>query len=133
MDEPNTVTGSNSTGDQQTWSVLAHASALIQFVGIPSFVGPLVVWLIRREDPVVEPHAREALNFQLSLVVYFLVGIVVAIIAAITIVGLVLTVLIIFFLIALVVAEIVFAILASIAASRGQLYRYPLNLNLIKG
>jgi uncharacterized protein len=132
MNEPG-VTEPSATSDQQTWRVLAHASALIQFIGIPSFVGPLVVWLIRRQDAVVEPHAREALNFQLSLIIYFVIGIVVAIIAAITIVGLVLTVLIIFFLIALVIAEVVFAILASIAASRGQFYRYPLNLNLIKG
>ncbi len=133
MNEAGATPPTEASSDQQTWRVLAHASALIQFIGIPSFVGPLVVWLIRREDPVVEPHAREALNFQLSLIIYFVGGIVVAIIAAITIVGLVLTVFIIFFLIALVIAEIVFAILASIAASRGQFYRYPLNLNLIKG
>lgn len=118
--------------DQQTWRVLAHASALIQFVGIPSFVGPLIVWLIRRDDPVVEPHAREALNFQISLLIYFIGGLAVAFVAAITIVGLLLTALIIVFLVVLVVAEVIFAILASVAASGGQLYRYPLNLNLIK-
>jgi uncharacterized Tic20 family protein len=56
----------------------------------------------------------------------------VAFVAAITIVGLVLTVLIIAFLVMLFVAEIVFAIVASLAASRGELYRYPLNLDLIK-
>lgn len=120
------------TSDQQTWRVLAHASALIQFVGIPSFVGPLVVWLIRREDPVVEPHARVALNFQLSLIIYFVVGVVVAIIAALTIVGILLSVLIFIFLGVLVVAEVVFAILASLAASRGEMYLYPMSIELIK-
>lgn len=120
------------TSDQQMWRVVAHASALIQFVGIPSFVGPLIVWLLRREDPVVAPHAREALNYQLSLIIYFTVATVVAIVAAITIVGLVLTFILILFAIVLLVAEIVFAILASLAASRGELYRYPMNLNLIK-
>jgi hypothetical protein len=122
-----------ATGDQQTWRVLAHAAALIQFVGIPSFVGPLVVWLMRRDDPVVEPHAREALNFQLSLIIYFIGGIVVAVLAALTIVGLVLTVLILVFLGVLLVAEIIFAILGTMAASRGEFYRYPFNLDLIKG
>lgn len=126
------MTSPEPTSDQQTWRVLAHASALIQFVGIPSFVGPLVVWLIRREDPVVEPHARAALNFQLSLIIYFVVGVVVAIIAALTIVGILLSVLIILFLGMLVVAEVVFAILASLAASRGQTYSYPLSIELIK-
>lgn len=126
------MTSPEPTSDQQTWRVLAHASALIQFVGIPSFVGPLVVWLIRREDPVVEPHARAALNFQLSLIIYFVVGVVVAIIAALTIVGILLSVLIIMFLGVLVVAEVVFAILASLAASRGEMYRYPMSIELIK-
>lgn len=126
------MTSPEPTSDQQTWRVLAHASALIQFVGIPSFVGPLVVWLIRREDPVVEPHARAALNFQLSLIIYFVVGVVVAIIAALTIVGILLSILIILFLGMLVVAEVVFAILASLAASRGQTYSYPLSIELIK-
>lgn len=121
------------TSDQQTWRVLAHASALIQFVGIPSFVGPLLVWLFRREDPVVEPHAREALNFQLSLAIYFIVGGIVAVIALVTIVGIPFALLIVLFLAVLFVAEIVFAILASLAASRGEMYRYPMNLRLIKG
>lgn len=121
------------SGDQQTWRVLAHASAFIQFIGIPSVVGPLIVWLMRREDPVVEPHARAALNFQLSLIIYFVVGVVVAFIAAITIVGLVLTALIAIALLLLVVLELVFAFLATLAASRGELFSYPMSLDLIKG
>lgn len=118
--------------EQQTWRVLAHASALIQFVGIPSFVGPLVVWLVRRDDAVIEPHAREALNFQLSLLIYFVALTVVGIILIITIIGLLLIPFLIVAGLVLVVAEVVFAILASLAASRGEFYRYPMNLNLIK-
>lgn len=124
---------SQVTGDQQTWRVLAHASAFIQLFGIPSVVGPLIVWLIRREDPVVEPHAREALNFQLSLLIYFVGGVIVGLIAAITIVGLVFTLAIVVALLVLFFVELVFALVGTIkAASRGELYRYPLNLNLIK-
>lgn len=121
------------TSDQQTWRVLAHASALIQFVGIPSFVGPLVVWLVRREDPVVEPHAREALNYQLSLAIYFIGGGILAFLAFVTIIGIPAAILIVLFLAVLVVAEIIFAIVASFAASRDELYKYPMNLRLIKG
>lgn len=122
-----------ATSDQQTWRVLAHASAFIQLVGIPSVVGPLIVWLIRREDPVVEPHAREALNFQLSLLIYFIGGVVLGFVAALTIVGLILTAVIIIALIVLFLLELLFALLGTIAASRGEMYRYPLNLDLIKG
>ncbi len=121
------------SGDQQTWRVLAHASAFIQFIGVPSVVGPLVVWLMRREDPVVEPHARAALNFQLSILIYFVAGIIVAFLAAITIVGLVLTGLIVILLLILVVLELVFALLGTLAASRGERYVYPMSLELIKG
>jgi hypothetical protein len=121
------------SSDQQMWRILAHASAFIQVIGIPSLVGPLVVWLIKRDDPAIEPHARAALNFQLSLLIYFFAGIVLAVLAAITIVGLVLTALIVFFLVALLILELVFALMASIAASKGELYAYPMSLNLIKG
>lgn len=112
--------------------MLAHASAFIQLVGVPSVVGPLIVWLIRRDDPVVEPHAREALNFQLSLLIYFIAGVVLAFIAALTIVGLILTVFIIIALVVLFLLELIFALLGTLAASRGEMYRYPLNLDLIK-
>jgi hypothetical protein len=126
------TTPDQATGDQRTWRVIAHASALIQFVGIPSVVGPLVVWLIRREDPVVAPHARAALNFQLSLLIYFVLGMIAAFILALTIVGLVLTLLILIMLGVLLLLEVVFAILGTLAASRGELYDYPMTLDLIK-
>jgi uncharacterized Tic20 family protein len=111
---------------------LAHASAFIQLIGIPSVVGPFVVWLLKRTDPVVEPHARAALNFQLSLLIYFAVGSILAVLFAITIVGIVVTILLVLLLGALFIAELVFAVLASMAASRGELYRYPFSLELIK-
>ncbi len=127
MTEPN-----QPTSDQHTWSDIAHASSFIQLVGIPSVFGPLVVWLIRRDDPVVEPHARAALNFQLSLLIYAFAAGIAAIILAISIVGIVLLPVILLVFLALVVLEFVFAILASVAASRGELYSYPLSLHLIK-
>jgi len=121
------------SGDQQTWRVVAHASAFIQLVGIPSLVGPLVVWLVKRDDPVVEPHARAALNFQLSILIYFVVGGLVAVIALVTIVGILLSVLIVLLLVLLFFLELVFALLGTLAASRGELYEYPVSLDLIKG
>jgi hypothetical protein len=121
-----------TSSEQQTWRVLAHASAFVQLVGIPSVVGPLVVWLIRRDDAVVEPHARAALNFQLSIMIYFMVGGLVAVVAAVTIIGLGLTALIVVLLLILFILELVFALLATLAASRGELFVYPMSLNLIK-
>jgi uncharacterized Tic20 family protein len=114
------------------WQVLAHASAFVQVLTIPSLVGPLIVWLIKRDDAAVEPHARAALNFQLSLLIYFIVGSIVAVLLAVTVIGLVIAIPLVIALLVLVVLELVFALLASLAASRGELYIYPLSLNLIK-
>lgn len=125
--------GQPATNEQQTWRVLAHASAFIQLVGLPSLIGPLIVWLIKRDDPVVEPHAREALNFQLSLLIYFVAGVFLAFVAALTIVGIVLSAVIVIGLFVLFLLELIFALLGTLAASRGEIYRYPVNLDLIKG
>lgn len=122
-----------ASGDQQMWQVLAHASAFIQVVGIPSLIGPFIVWLIKGDDAAIGPHARAALNFQLSLLIYFIVGGFVALLFAITVVGLIVTIPLLIFLFALFLLELIFALLAALAASRGQLYDYPLSLNLIKG
>lgn len=126
------MTTQPASTDQQMWRILAHASAFIQFVGIPSFVGPLIVWLLKRDDPVVEPHAREALNYQLSLIIYMIGAIIAGFILLVTIVGILLIPFLIILVVLLLLAELIFALLASLAASRGEIYRYPMNLNLIK-
>jgi len=120
------------SSEQQTWRVLAHASAFVQLLGIPSVIGPLVIWLVRRDDPMVEPHARAALNFQLSLLIYFLVGGLVAVIAFLTIIGIGVAFLIAAVLFVLFILELVFALMATLAASRGEFYVYPMSLHLIK-
>lgn len=121
-----------STGlDARTWQVIAHLSALVGLVGVPSVVGPLVVWLVRRHDPEVEPHAREALNFHLSLLIYGVAGVVLAVVLALSVVGLLLLPLLVLGYLALAVLGVVFSILGAVKASDGVLYRYPLNLRLI--
>lgn len=120
------------TSEQRTWRVLAHASALIQFLGLPSVVGPLVVWLVRRTDPVVEPHARAALNYQLTLLIYFILSGIAGLVLLVSIIGIALIPILLLFVLALLVMEVVFAILATMAASRGELYDYPMSLDLIK-
>ena len=79
---------------------MAHLSALAAFVGIPSFVGPLVIWLLQKDrNAFVAEAAREALNFNLSLLIY---GIAAAILAIVTI-GLALLVVVPLVLVAVVV------------------------------
>lgn len=80
-----------------------------------------MVLLVKGKDsPFVRRHAVESLNFQISLLIYL----VISVILAFVLIG-------IFLLIALGIFALVVIILATMAASNGQDYRYPLNIRLI--
>jgi uncharacterized protein len=55
----------------RTWSMLCHLSALaILFIPFGNILGPLVVWQIKKKDlPEIDAHAKESLNFQITLVI----------------------------------------------------------------
>lgn len=110
-----------------TWAVLCHASALLGFF-VPAaghIFGPLIVWLLKREEyPEIDEHGKESLNFQISLFIY--AAIIIAL--CFLIIG--------FFLLPLLgvlhLMNVVFVIVASIRASEGRVFRYPLTIRLIK-
>ncbi|MBV8495474.1 MAG: DUF4870 domain-containing protein [Gammaproteobacteria bacterium] len=109
---------------ERTWAMLAHLSALtglvVPMVGV--VIGPLVVWLARRDDsPFVAAHALEALNFNLTV----LLAAVVCVLLMLVFVGFLLGT-------ALFVAWLVFTLVAAIKASEGENYRYPFSLRLVR-
>jgi uncharacterized Tic20 family protein len=115
--------------DSRNMAVVAHLSALVMLAGVPGFVGPLVVWLLHRDrdrDHWVAAHARDALNFQLSLLVYA-VG---ALALAVLTLGLGLLVAIPVIVVAI-VASVAVPIVAALRAADGERYRYPATLQLI--
>jgi uncharacterized Tic20 family protein len=104
-------------------AVAAHLSTFAGLV-VPfgSVIGPLAVWLTRRDrDPFIDQAGREALNFGITIALYGAV----LLVAALMLVG-------IPFLIIGVVAWVVLASLAAVKASQGQPYRYPLTLRLVR-
>jgi uncharacterized Tic20 family protein len=110
--------------DIRTWCVLCHAAALLglffHFLG--HLLGPLIVWLVKRGDsPEVDAHGKESLNFQISMLIYDAI----AAILCIVLIGIPI-------LIALWVLNTVLVIIASIQASEGKFYRYPITIRLIK-
>ena len=108
--------------DAQTWGMFCHLSALCGFVGIPSFVGPLVVWLIKKDEiPFVDDQGKEALNFQITV----LIAMIICIPLAFVIIG-------IFLAIAVTIVSLVLVIMGTIKSSKGERYRYPICLRLIK-
>ena len=113
----------SQAGNVRTWCVACHLSALAGFV-LPAFghiLGPLIVWLVKRGDSSeIDAHGKEALNFQISMLIYNIVA------------GVLCLLLIGFALLAVLhILNVVFVIIAALKASEGQLYRYPLTLRLI--
>lgn len=117
--------------ESRNWAVGAHLSALAAAWLALGFVGPLVVWLVKKDqDGYVAHHAREALNFQLSWLVYALVGGVVAFLLAVVTLGI--GVVVIAPLAALAgVAWLVLIIVAAVKAANGEAYRYPLTIRFV--
>ena len=113
-----------TSSDIRTWCVLCHAAALLglffHFLG--HLLGPLIVWLVKRGDsPEVDAHGKESLNFQISMLIYDAI----AAILCVVLIGIPI-------LIALWVLNTVLVIIASIQASEGKFYRYPITIRLIK-
>jgi hypothetical protein len=113
------------TGDDRLWGMLAHLLALPSYllVGL-SFVGPLLVYILRRSrSAFIAYHAREALNFNISLIIYFAVSLLLAKLMAQFLAVLC---------VAIPIFGIVMTILAGLKANRGELYRYPLTIRFVK-
>jgi len=92
-----------------------------------AFIGPLIMWLLKREEhPFFDAHGKEATNFNLSILLYGFVGVILAVVTL----GIGLVLLIPAGLV-LAVIWIVATIQAAIAANRGQLFRYPLSIRFI--
>jgi uncharacterized Tic20 family protein len=110
--------------DEQNWAMGCHLAALSGFlVPFGNIIGPLVVWLIKRaEMPMVDRHGKEALNFQITVMIAFLVSIPLCFI------------LIGFVLMAVVgVGALVLTIMAAVKVSNGDYeYRYPFTIRLLK-
>ncbi|HTE72098.1 MAG TPA: DUF4870 domain-containing protein [Actinomycetes bacterium] len=114
--------GQLSPADERTWGMLAHLSALLAAFVALAFLGPLLVMLIQGpKSEFVRRQSVEALNFQITTYIA-------AIISAILIVlliGLILLPIV-------GIAWLVLTIMAGLAANRGEDYRYPFNIRLVK-
>jgi uncharacterized Tic20 family protein len=107
--------------DSRSWAVAAHLSAIVAMVVALAFIGPLVVYLMKKdEDAFVRAHAVAALNFQLSALIYGAVLVVLVVL----LVGLLL-------LPFAAIAWLVLIVVAAVRAGRGELYRYPLTIPFV--
>lgn len=108
----------------QNMATLTHLSAFLGYLGVPfgNVIGPLVLWLLKREEhPEVETAGKDALNFQISMTIYGLVSLILCLIF----IGFLL-------LAVLFVLDAVCIIVAAVKSSNGERFKYPLTIELIK-
>lgn len=119
--EPVTTATTAVSAESKNWAVFTHLSAFAMFLGIPSLVGPVVLWAVKKnEDPYVDFHGKEAINFNLSFLIY---GVVSALLVLV-LVGLLL-------LPAVFLTWLVLVIVAAVKTNAGEYYRYPLTIRFI--
>ncbi len=100
--------------DARNLGMLCHLLGLFTL-----FLCPLIIWLLKNDDPFVDSQGKEALNFQLSVFLGCAISSVFFCIAPITVP-------------VIIVLDVIFSIIACVKASKGEDYRYPLCVRLVK-
>jgi hypothetical protein len=114
---PPPYAGPAPTTDDKNMATIAHILGILT-----GFVGPLIIWLIKKDQsPFVDDQGKEALNFQLTLLIAWVIaGVSTAICIGFLLVP------------AVLVVAIIFGIMGAMAANKGEAYRYPVNIRFIK-
>jgi uncharacterized protein len=124
--------------EDKTWALVSHfgaAAGCLISGGVLSFVAPLIALLSRgNQSPTVREHAKAALNFFIPVAGAALVLVVLRVCGAFNfgLLGSLIGGLLGLVELALWIVGLIFGIIAGIRANDGQLYRYPLNLSIIK-
>jgi uncharacterized Tic20 family protein len=114
---PGAYDGPEPDQDSKTMALLAHLLGIL--LGI---IGPLIIWLMKKDtSPFVNDQGKEAMNFQIVLLLGYLVGGFTTFLC----IGVIILPLVW-------LGGIVFSILAAMKANQGIAYRYPFNIRLIK-
>jgi uncharacterized protein len=110
--------------DARTIGMVCHLAALIGLLGLPflNILGPLGVWLWKKDQYVfVDDQGKESLNFQISMTLYGIVaGILTLILIGWVLLGIIW------------IVNLALVVIAASKANKGEAYRYPLNLRLIR-
>jgi uncharacterized Tic20 family protein len=109
--------GGELTSDERTWGMLAHLSGLLIAI-----IGPVIVMLTKgKEFRYVEYHAKEALNFQITVTI-----------ATFACIPLMFVIIGFLLLPVISIGYVVLTIIAGIKANEGVQYKYPFCLRLVK-
>ena len=103
--------------------VITHLSQLVTLVtGFGSLIVPLIIWATQKEKVSnMDAHGKNIINFQLSLIVYFIICIPLILLFGLGLLGF----------IVLGISAIIFPVINAIKASNGETPTYPLSFNFI--
>ncbi len=105
--------------EEKTLALITHLSGIIL-----GFIVPLIIWLINKDQAdkaFINDQSKEALNFQLTLLIVYVIGVVLSIILIGALINLLAW-----------LACVILSILAAVKSSSGEAYRYPFAIRLIK-
>jgi len=120
-DQPN-QTEATPSQEEKNFAMFCHLSAFAGYL-IPfgSIIAPLIIWLLKKdESEYVDYHGKESLNFQITMLIAFIISFFLIFI----IIGIPM-------LIVLVVFQLIVVIIAGIKSNEGVYFRYPFCLRLI--
>lgn len=108
---------------ERNWAMLCHLSAFAAFFfPFGGIIGPLICWLTRKDESQwVDQNGKASLNFQMSLLLYMVLAIPLCFI----IVGFPIVVF-------LVLLKVICIIIASVKASKGEEFKYPVSIPFIQ-
>ncbi len=122
--DPSRIELQEPDSEARMWAMIAHLAGFLGYFlpVIGSLIGPLIIWQLKKDlHPYVDEQGKEALNFQITvLIAAFVSFLLMLIVIGFMLMGIV------------VVGAIVLMIIAAIKANEGAPYRYPFCLRLIK-
>jgi uncharacterized Tic20 family protein len=112
--------------DARMWAMFCHLGGLAGLIPVTpifgSIIAPLIIWQIKKDEfGFVDEQGKEAVNFQISILIYALVAGLLCLLC----VGFVL-------LAAVYVFDLVFILIAAIKSNNGEHFRYPLTIRFFK-
>ena len=116
------IDSAHPSKDERTWGMLCHISTFCGMI-IPfgNILAPLIIWLIKKEElPFVSDQGKEVLNFQISMVIYLIISVILCFL----LIGIPIV-------IGLIIFDFIITIIASVNANDGKYYRYPITIHFI--
>jgi len=119
-------TGKELNKDARMWAMICHLGGLGGLIPVVPVIGsviaPLIIWQVKKdEDPFIDEQGKEAVNFQISILIYALVS------------GLLCFACVGFVLLpAVYIFDLIFLLIAAVKTNDGHHYRYPLTIRFIK-